>query len=215
MADIIFRPKYNVKLWIIFVLLMIHAVLVLGVGVMILLSSARQPLIAEEGILMVSFFVMFVLIVLCSLNLVIRKIVIASGGIAVTTLLGTVSRRPFSVNIYYEQGCFIIGKYVMANRFVKNSGELDGTFKKLSAKGVIKYKREKEVLSAKPLGIRIVVFICACLLGIFFAISLGMLKMWVNVAAIDVVFLGWFIISFNKLPKAGREIMKQLSVYYN
>lgn len=215
MADIVIHPKYKIRFWLILALLLIIAVSVLAAGIVTLQAS---PLSAEEAGIMtrvtVSYFVMFVLTALCFLNLPVRKIVIGSGGMTVSTFLGVIRRRPFAPNAYYEQGCLIINGFLISSSFYKNTGELDSALKKLSAEGKIKYKREKGVLASQPAGYSIILSVSICILGILFGISLGMLPTWVYLIVIDAVFLVWLILTFNKLPRVNKSISKQLSVYF-
>lgn len=218
MADIVFHPKYKIRFWLILTLLLIIAASVLAAGIIMLPTAGRSPLLDEEKGIMtrvtVSYFVMFVLTALCSLNLPVRKIVIGNGGMSVTTLLGTVRRRPFAPKAYYEQGCLIINGFVISSGFFKNTGELDSAFKKLSAEGKIKYRREKGVLASRPAGYSVIMSVTVCVLGILLGISLGMLPTWAYLMVINAVFLIWLILTFNKLPRVSKSISKQLGAYF-
>lgn len=214
MADIVFKPKYKATFWVAFALLLVLAAAVLGAALIIVLDALKRQLVPEEITMTVSFFVMFILILLCALNLVTKSIVIGSGGMSAATLLGNVRKRPFAPKAYYEQGCFIINGFVISNMFFKNTGELDSALKKLSAAGKIKYVREKGVLDSQPAGNTMVMFISACILGIFFSVSLGMLQPWDYVMVIDLAFAVWLVFTFNKLPRVNKSIAKQLSVYF-
>ncbi len=213
MEDIVFKPKYKASFWLFAGAVAVLAAALLAAAVMMLLAVGRQqrPMHPEEVFMAVSLFVMCAVLALCVLNTVIRRIVISKEGMSVTTMLGTVKRRPFSPVAYYEDGCYIINGYIFANNFVSNIKELDAAFKKLSIKGKFQYIRERGVLTSRPRGPMIALLTLACIGGIVLSQSVGSLDRWILILFIDVTVLFWFAMTFNKLPRAGKKLWKQIT----
>jgi hypothetical protein len=212
MEDIVFKPKYKTSFWFFMGLAALFALALLTVAVMVLLAVGKQqrPMHTDEVVMSVSFFAVFALLLLCVLNTVIRKVTIGEEGMAVTTLLGMVRRRPFSPVAYYEDGCFIINGYVLANNFMSNIKELDAAFKKISMKSKFKYIRERGVLTSRSRAPMIALLTLACVGGIVLSQLIGSVERWILILFIDATVLFWFAMTFNKLPRAGKRLWKQI-----
>lgn len=212
MEDIVFKPKYKKSFWLLMGVIAVLAAVLLVTAVLMMFAVGKQqrPMHPDETFTAVSFFVMFAVLILCILNTVIRKITIAQGGMAITTMLGTVRKRPFSPAAYYEDGCFIINGYVLANNFIGNLKEIDAAFKKLSMKGKLEYIRERGILTSRPRGIMLAVLTLACIGGVVLSQSVGSLDRWMLILFIDVTALFWLAMTFNKLPRAGKKLWKQI-----
>ena len=212
MEEIVFKPKYKTSFWFFIGLAALFALALLAVAVMVLLAVGKQqrPIHPDEVFMAVSFFGVFVLILLCVFNTVIRTVKIGEAGMSVTTMLGTVKRRTFSPLAYYEDGCFIINGYVFANNFMSNIKDIDAAFKKFSMKGKLTYIRERGVLTSRSRAPMIALLTIACIGGLVLSQLIGTLDRWILILFIDVTVIFWFAMTFNKLPGAGKKLWKQI-----
>jgi hypothetical protein len=177
-----------------------------------LLAVGKQQRSMQFGeiVMVVSLFGIFAVLGLCVFNTVIRGVTIGTEGVAVKTLLGMVRRRPFSPVAYYEDGCFIINGYVLANNFMKNLKDIDAAFKKLSMKGKFKYIRERGILTSRSRAPMITLLTIACIGGIVLSQLIGSLDTWMLILFIDATVLFWFALTFNKLPRAAKSVWNQV-----
>lgn len=213
MEDIVFKPKYKASFWFFMGAVAVLAVALCVTAVMMLLAIDKQqrPMHPEETFIAVSFFAMFAVLILSILNTVIRRVTIAQSGMTAATLLGRVKTRPFSPVAYYEDGCYIINGYILANNFMSNIKEIDAAFKKLSMKGKLEYIRERGILTSRPRGPMIAILTLACIGGIVISQTIGSLDRWMLILFIDITSLFWFAMTFNKLPRAGNKLWKQIT----
>jgi|GEM_PF-4803084 len=201
MTEIVFKPKYSGSSRILMAVVVICAVLLAGVGIIVLFLSFDKHM-SDKALLRLAAFGILLLaieILAIALQFKVRHLKIKDGKLSVVSGLGVRNVRPYSPIVYHESRFFIINGFVFNGAFMSNLGELDTMFSTLSANGCLTYLRSG-LLSMKKKK-QILLSILALLLGAVFAVFI--IKMnWNPLTMIFYLWLILFIFFLNKLPRA-------------